>query len=66
VSRLLHAREVAELLSVPESWVREATREGRLPHLRIGRYRRYEHDQILAWIEEHRAGPDHGLPTQQR
>ena len=48
--RLLTAKEVAELLAVPESWVREATREGRIPHLKLGRYRRYQRrrDRSLA------------------
>ena len=55
--RLLTAGEVAELLAVPESWVREATREGRLPHLRLGRYRRYEREAIEAWLAEQRGGP---------
>jgi excisionase family DNA binding protein len=55
--RLLTAGEVAELLAVPESWVREATREGRLPHLRLGRYRRYERAAIEAWLAEQRGGP---------
>jgi excisionase family DNA binding protein len=55
--RLLTAGEVAELLALPESWVREATREGRLPHLALGRYRRYSREAIEAWLEEQQAGP---------
>jgi excisionase family DNA binding protein len=55
--RLLTAKEVAELLAVPESWVREATRAGRLPHLCLGRYRRYEQGAIEAWLDEQRSGP---------
>jgi excisionase family DNA binding protein len=51
-SRLLTAKEVAELLAVPESWVREATREGRIPHLRLGRYRRYQRAALDAWLAE--------------
>ena len=39
--RLLTAQEVADLLAVPLSWVREATRSERLPYLALGRYRRY-------------------------
>jgi excisionase family DNA binding protein len=54
--RLLSAGEVAELLSVPESWVRQETRAGRLPHLALGRYRRYEREAVLAWLEGQRAG----------
>ena len=53
--RLLTAKEVAQLLAVPESWVREATREGRIPHLRLGRYRRYQPAAIEAWLTENRA-----------
>ena len=53
--RLLTAKEVAELLAVPESWVREATRAGRIPHLRLGRYRRYQPAAIEAWLTENRA-----------
>jgi excisionase family DNA binding protein len=54
--RLLEAHEVAELLSVPVSWVRAETRAGRLPHLALGRYRRYDRDAVLAWLEMQRAG----------
>jgi excisionase family DNA binding protein len=55
--RLLTAKEVADRLAVPESWVREATREGRLPHLRLGRYRRYQPAVIEAWLKAQQTGP---------
>jgi excisionase family DNA binding protein len=55
--RLLTAGEVAQLLAVPESWVREATRAGRLPHLTLGRYRRYFRPAIKAWLQDQQAGP---------
>jgi excisionase family DNA binding protein len=54
---LLTAAEVAELLSVPVSWVREATRDNRLPHLRLGRYRRYHATTIQAWLRDQQVGP---------
>ena len=60
--RLLNAGEVADLLQVRVSWVREATREGRLPHIALGRYRRYRHAEILAFIEDQRRGPLVGRP----
>ena len=50
--RLLEAREVAELLSVPVSWVRESTRSGAIPHVRLGRYVRYREAAVLAWLEQ--------------
>jgi len=54
--RLLTAAEVAERLSVPEGWVRQETRAGRLPHLTLGRYKRYEWDAVVEWLETQRAG----------
>ena len=54
--QLLTARQVAQLLAVPESWVREATRQNTLPHLRLGRYRRYQQAHIEAWLNEQQHG----------
>jgi excisionase family DNA binding protein len=49
--RLLTAAEVAELLAVPESWVREHTRDGSLPRVQLGRYVRYHREAVLTWLE---------------
>ena len=54
--RLLTAAEVADFLAVKESWVREATRDGRLPHLQLGRYRRYRRSDIERWLCDQQAG----------
>jgi excisionase family DNA binding protein len=54
--RLLDAKEVAELLSVPVGWVREHTRSGAIPHVPLGRYVRYERGDVLAWVESLKAG----------
>ena len=48
--RLLTAEDVARHLRVPVSWVREKTRLGELPHVRLGRYCRYALPQINAYI----------------
>lgn len=50
--RLLTASDLAEMLNVPESWVREHTRSGAIPHLELGRYKRYRLDDVLAWLDE--------------
>ena len=52
--RLLTADEVAEILAVKVSWVREATRDGRLPHITLGRYRRYRRSEIEDFLESQR------------
>jgi excisionase family DNA binding protein len=49
--RLLDAQEVAELLNVPVGWVREHTRNGALPVVTLGRYRRYLEADVRAWVE---------------
>jgi excisionase family DNA binding protein len=48
--RLLTAQEVAELLAVPVSWVRESTRSGAVPCVELGRYRRYRREDVEAWL----------------
>jgi excisionase family DNA binding protein len=49
--RLLNADEVATLLGVPVGWVRAETRAGRMPHVALGRYRRYRETDLRAWLE---------------
>jgi excisionase family DNA binding protein len=49
--RLLDDAEAAAMLNVPKSWVGEAARAGRLPHVMLGRYRRFDRGDLLAWLE---------------
>ena len=49
--RLLNAAEVAQLLAVPVSWVRETTRAGRMPVVHLGRYTRYDRADVQAWLD---------------
>ena len=49
--RLLTAEEVAELLAVPVSWVRESTRSGAMPCVRLGRYVRFERAAVEGWLD---------------
>ena len=50
--RLLDAKEVAERLGVPETWVRESARSGAMPSVRLGRYVRFDLVDVEAWIDE--------------
>jgi excisionase family DNA binding protein len=54
---LLTADQVAELLNVPTSWVYAETRAGRLPHVKLGRYRRYNRPSIEAFVAGLERGP---------
>jgi excisionase family DNA binding protein len=54
---LLTAHEVAELLNVPVSWVYERTRRrgaARLPHLKLGKYLRFEEQAVREFLERQR------------
>jgi excisionase family DNA binding protein len=55
-ARLLTAKEIAERLRVPETWIRQETRAERIPHIKLGRYRRYQWEPVAAWLEQQRAG----------
>jgi excisionase family DNA binding protein len=54
--RLLDDAGAAELLAVPKSWIGEAARRGELPHIKLGRYRRFDRADLLAWLEEQKGG----------
>jgi excisionase family DNA binding protein len=48
--RLLDAKAVADRLGVPVSWVRESARSGAIPHVRLGRYVRFDLEDVEAWL----------------
>lgn len=54
--RLLTAKEVAALLSVPPSWVLDHARARTIPHVRLGRYVRFDEADVRAWLNECRQG----------
>jgi excisionase family DNA binding protein len=55
--RLLDDREAAELLNVKPSWLGEAARQGRIRgFVMLGRYRRWDRRDLLAWLEEQKNG----------
>jgi hypothetical protein len=49
---LLDAQAVADLLAVDVSWVRSAAREGAIPSIPLGRWRRYRRASVLAWLDQ--------------
>jgi len=50
MDRLLTAEEVAERLSVRTDWVWAQACAGRIPHVRLGRYRRFRESALEAWL----------------
>ncbi len=51
-SRLMTARELAELFGVPESWVREQARLGNLPSFKLGHYVRFRIEEVERFLTE--------------
>ena len=55
---LLDAAGAAELLSVPKTWVLAEARADRIPHVRLGRYVRFDAAELVAWCDTtRRRGP---------
>lgn len=55
-SELLTVPQVAELLQVPVSWVYGRLRKralDRLPGYRLGKYWRFNREEVLAWVTRH-------------
>ena len=48
----LTVQEAAELLRVPVSWLYERTRTNTVPHAKVGKYLRFDRDELNAWLEE--------------
>ena len=56
MDRLLTADELAELLGMKTEWVWAQARAGRIPHVRLGRYRRFRESAVEAWLQELETG----------
>jgi excisionase family DNA binding protein len=52
MDRLLTAEEVAERLGMRTDWVWAQARAGRIPHVRLGRYRRFRESALEAWLRK--------------
>ncbi len=48
--RLIDVRELAQILNVPISWLYERTRKGTIPSIRVGKYVRFNPQEVLAFF----------------
>lgn len=53
---LIDAAAAAAQLGVPKSWVLAEARADRIPHVRLGRYVRFEPAELSAWAATCRHG----------
>jgi excisionase family DNA binding protein len=56
VRQLLDANAVAKLLGVKTSWVYAQARAGRIPHIKLGRYTRFEVASLEEWAAKQKRG----------
>jgi excisionase family DNA binding protein len=50
----LTIEEAAALIRVPKSWLYERTRANTVPHLKLGKYLRFDPVEFLAWARQFR------------
>lgn len=53
-TQLVTATELARILGVPQSWVRQAARQGRVPSVRFGRYVRFDPVEVRKTLDAQR------------
>jgi excisionase family DNA binding protein len=56
-SALIDAESAGALLGVPSSWVLAQARRDRIPHVRLGRYVRFDSGELEAWWRGRMRGP---------
>jgi hypothetical protein len=61
--QLIDAKAAGELLSVPHTWLLRQARRDAIPHVRLGRYVRFDADQLLAWARNRARGPTYPLDS---
>lgn len=56
-NRLIGVNELSETLGVHQSWIYSRTRlkgTGQIPHIRVGKYVRFNLDNVMEWLEQER------------
>lgn len=54
---LLDAEGLAELLGIPKTWLLAEARADRIPHVRLGRYVRFDPANVQHWLKNRQRGP---------
>ena len=54
---LLTVDQAAAYLTVRPGYVRRLVREHRIPYIRVGKFVRFDTDELAAWLQTHRVEP---------
>lgn len=52
---LVSAKQIAELFEMDATWFLTRARENRIPHVRLGKYVRFDHDEIRRYFHREAA-----------
>lgn len=44
--------EMSKKYNVPKSWFYSRTRSNEIPHYKIGKYVRFDEDEVMEWIKQ--------------
>ncbi len=55
--RLLNAKQAADLLGVPASWLLAQARRDKVPYVKLGKYVRFDRADLERWILSVKRGP---------
>jgi excisionase family DNA binding protein len=65
-AQLLTVEGLARFLSVEISFVRRLVVERRMPYFRLGRYVRFDPDEVARWIEGQKVGAEADMSSGRR
>jgi excisionase family DNA binding protein len=57
MNTLINAKAASQLLGVPHTWLLAEARADRIPHVRLGRYVRFEAAELEVWWRARAQGP---------
>jgi excisionase family DNA binding protein len=66
IDRLLSLEEVAVLLATSPRHVKRLVYERRIPYVKVGRWVRFDHASLVAWLEEHAVEPNPPVSRRRR
>jgi excisionase family DNA binding protein len=55
-NQLLDIEGCADMLQVKKSWIYDKTRKGEIPHIKMGKYLRFDENQLSKWLKEKSPG----------
>jgi excisionase family DNA binding protein len=56
MAELITIQKLQERTELPLSWLYAQTAAGKIPHLKLGKYLRFEPAAVDRWLEAHRRG----------